>query len=267
MEKLTVLQLSKRTGLSRTQIYYLKRHKKINIINGKIDLNKAMPAIVELVDKKSNKDNEVNFKQILNLLISQNISLQTQLNFALEREKEYLAELIIYRQHYAQKTVQNPPKFEGNTQIELENNVVDTNENYQNQMQSKIENQASLESCQSINKETKLASEAGPSPLPTKSLQNEMILSESKSWDTRPKNESTEQNAGALIDTHIPTQNETKLRLNKNTKKTSTAQVVKRTAKNISIIPTPCKSDRTPINKSIEDQDKIDKKDHHNYEQ
>ncbi|MCU4492222.1 hypothetical protein KTI63_07005 [Acinetobacter guillouiae] len=267
MEKLTVLQLSKRTGLSRTQIYYLKRHEKINIINGKIDLNEAMPAIVELLDKKSNKDNEITFKQILNLLISQNILLQTQLNLAHEREKAYLTELTCYRQSLAPKTTPHPPIIEGHTQALLENNGFDSDENSHKPIQSKSENQASLESCQSINKETKLASEAGPSPLPTKSLQNEMILSESKSWDTRPKNESTEQNAGALIDTHIPTQNETKLRLNKNTKKTSTAQVVKRTAKNVSIIPTPCKSDRTPINKSIEDQDKIDKKDHHNYEQ
>ncbi|MDC5506836.1 hypothetical protein ACT4X4_10380 [Acinetobacter baumannii] len=62
MEKLTVLQLSKRTGLSRTQIYYLERQNKINIINGKIDLEEAMPAIIELLDKKSNKGSETNFK-------------------------------------------------------------------------------------------------------------------------------------------------------------------------------------------------------------
>ena len=267
MEKLTVLQLSKRTGLSRTQIYYLKRHKKINIINGKIDLNEAMPAIVELVDKKSNKDNEINFKQILNLLISQNISLQTQLNFAHEREKDYLAELTIYRQHYAQKTVQNPPKFEGNTQIELENNVVDTNENYQNQMQSKIENQAHLKSCQSTKQEIESMNEAGNSPLPTESIHNEISLSKSKSCDTESKNESTEQNACALVGIPIPPQDDTKLLLNKNRQEKPTASVVKRITKNVLIIPTPCKSDRTPINKSIEDQDNIDKKDHHNYEQ
>lgn len=97
MEKLTVLQLSKRTGLSRTQIYYLEKNNKINIINGKIDLNDAMPAIIELLEKKSNKDNEVNFKHILNLLISQNISLQAQLERAKEHEKNLNDELTYYR--------------------------------------------------------------------------------------------------------------------------------------------------------------------------
>lgn len=267
MEKLTVLQLSKRTGLSRTQIYHLQTKNKLKIINGKIDFEEAMPAIIELLDKKSNKDSEINFKQILNLLISQNISLQTQLNLAHEREKNYLAELTIYRQHYAQKTVQNPPKFKGNTQIELENNVVDTNENYQNQMQSKIENQAHLKSCQSNNEEIKSVNEAGLSPLPTKSIFNEMTLPKSKSWDTGSKCESTEQNAGALIGIPIPSQDETKTLLNKNRQKKPTAPVIKRITKNVLIISTPCKSDSPPINKSIEDQDNIDKKDHHNYEQ
>ncbi|MBJ9947600.1 hypothetical protein I5729_00520 [Acinetobacter bereziniae] len=267
MEKLTVLQLSKRTGLSRTQIYHLQTKNKLKIINGKIDFEEAMPAIIELLDKKSNKDSEINFKQILNLLISQNISLQTQLNFAHEREKEYLAELTIYRQHYAQKTVQNPPKFKGNTQIELENNVVDTNENYQNQMQSKIENQAHLKSYQSINKQTKSVNEVESKPTSTESIYNEMNLPESKSLDTRPKNESTEQNAGALIRRTIPTQDDTKLLLNIKRQRKPKAQLVKLRTKNVSIIPTSHKSDSTLINKSIADQDSLDKKDHHDYEQ
>ncbi|MDN8269293.1 hypothetical protein QZK22_15985 [Acinetobacter baumannii] len=97
MEKLTVLQLSKRTGLSRTQIYYLERQNKINIINGKIDLEEAMPAIIELLDKKSNKGSEINFKQILNLLISQNIYLQEQLERAKNHEKNLNDELAYYR--------------------------------------------------------------------------------------------------------------------------------------------------------------------------
>ncbi|MCW1498702.1 hypothetical protein [Acinetobacter baumannii] len=97
MEKLTVLQLSKRTGLSRTQIYYLERQNKINIINGKIDLEEAMPAIIELLDKKSNKGSETNFKQILNLLISQNIYLQEQLERAKNHEKNLNDELAYYR--------------------------------------------------------------------------------------------------------------------------------------------------------------------------
>lgn len=97
MEKLTVLQLSKRTGLSRTQIYYLERQNKINIINGKIDLEEAMPAIIELLDKKSNKGSETNFKQILNLLISQNIYLQEQLERAKNHEKNLNDELAYFR--------------------------------------------------------------------------------------------------------------------------------------------------------------------------
>ncbi|MGQ1380960.1 hypothetical protein ACT43R_04260 [Acinetobacter baumannii] len=97
MEKLTVLQLSKQTGLSRTQIYYLERQNKINIINGKIDLEEAMPAIIELLDKKSNKGSETNFKQILNLLISQNIYLQEQLERAKNHEKNLNDELAYYR--------------------------------------------------------------------------------------------------------------------------------------------------------------------------
>lgn len=97
MEKLTVLQLSKRTGLSRTQIYYLERQNKIKIINGKIDLEEAMPAIIELLDKKSNKGSETNFKQILNLLISQNIYLQEQLERAKNHEKNLNDELAYYR--------------------------------------------------------------------------------------------------------------------------------------------------------------------------
>lgn len=97
MEKLTVLQLSKRTGLSRTQIYYLERNNKIKIINGKIDLEEAMPAIIELLDKKLNKDSEINFKQVLNLLISQNIYLQEQLERAKNHEKNLNGELAYYR--------------------------------------------------------------------------------------------------------------------------------------------------------------------------
>jgi hypothetical protein len=163
-----------------------------------------MPAIIELLDKKSNKDSEINFKQILKLLISQNISLQTQLNFAHEREKEYLVELTIYRQHYAQKTVQNPLKSEGYIQVGQGKDISDPDEISQYPIQSKIENQAQLESFQSTKQEIESINEAGNSPIPTESIHNQITLPESKSWDTRPKYESAEQNAGALIGTPIP---------------------------------------------------------------
>ncbi|WP_228156344.1 hypothetical protein [Acinetobacter seifertii] len=83
-------------ALQNTDLLFRKNNK-INIINGKIDLNDAMPAIIELLDKKTNKDNEVNFKQILNLLISQNIFLQEQLERAKEHEKNLNDELTYYR--------------------------------------------------------------------------------------------------------------------------------------------------------------------------
>lgn len=211
MEKLTVLQLSKRTGLSRTQIYYLRRNNKINIINGKIDLEKAMPAIIELIDKKSNKDSEVNFKQILNLLISQNISLQAQLNLAHEREKAYLTELASYQQNLVQKNALQPPTVEGNTQTGLENDGVDTGENSLNKMESESETQTPLESCQSITKETKSANETEGYPTPAESIKSEKNLPESESEDaglTKPEKEITEQNEDALVGTSSPFQDD-----------------------------------------------------------
>jgi|GEM_PF-6964217 len=96
-----------------------------------------------------------------------------------------------------------------------------------------------------------------------------MILSESEKGlpiYARQKKEITEQKDDAVIGTLLPTEDGTKLPLNKNTKKMPTAHVVKQTAKNVLIIPTPCKSDRTPINKSITDQDNLDKKDQYDYE-
>jgi len=97
MEKVTVLQLSRRTGLSRTQIYYLKKKNKINIIDGKIDLDEAMPAITQLLGKKNKENDEIGFKQILNILVLQNISLQEQLEKAKKHEKNLNDELTYYR--------------------------------------------------------------------------------------------------------------------------------------------------------------------------
>lgn len=267
MKKVTVIELSEQTGFTRSQIYYLnKTHKLINI-EGKINLEDALRIITTLKIKKTKITNEENFRQILNMLNLQNITLQKQLDLAHEREKYYLAELANYRQNLDSKTSPLPPNVEGNTQTLLENNVVDTVENSRKPMQLGSEYHVRLDSYQTNNEEIKSVNEAGLPQLPTKSIYNEMILPETKSWDNDSKNRSTEKNDDAVIGTPFPIQDKTKSLLNKIRQKKPTAQVVKRTNKNISIIPTSCKSDRTPINKSIEDQDKIDKKDRHNYGQ
>lgn len=227
MEKLTVLQLSKRTGLSRTQIYYLQTKNKLKIINGKINFNEALPAIIELLDKKSNKDSEVNFKQILNLLISQNISLQTQLNLAHEREKAYLTELASYRQNLAQETTPQPSTDESNTQAELENNGVHTDENALNKMEAESETQTPTESCQSINKEM------------------------------------TEQNDEALIGISLPNQDDMKPLLQLNRHKKSSLIVTKGApAKCINLVENTNK--RKPRNSQpVTDQEELNIEGHH----
>ncbi len=270
MEKLTVLQLSKRTGLSRTQIYHLQTKNKIKIINGKIDFEAALPAIIELLDKKSNKDIEVNFKQILNILISQNISLQTQLNLAHEREKAYLIELASYRQNLAQETILLSSTDESNTQAELENDGVDTDENALNKMEAESETQTPTESCQSINKETKSGNEAESDPTARESIYNEMTLPESESRDTgltRSEKEMTEQNKDALIGTSIPNQDNSEPLLNLKRRTLSSAQVVKRVYKNVSIPLTARNPNHKPTNETIADQEELNKEDHHDPEQ
>lgn len=264
MKKLTVLQLSKQTGLSRTQIYYLERQNKINIINGKIDLEEAMPAIIELLDKKSNKDSEVNFKQILNLLISQNISLQTQLNLAHEREKAYLTELASSRQNLAQETALQSSTDESNTQAELENDGVDTDENSLNKMEAESETQAPVESHQNIHKETESANETESHPTSTESIRNDMTLPESESGDaglTGQEKEKTEQNDDALIGTSLPKQN---LVLKRRTH--STAPIAKRTksAKSIYINLTSKMQKVAPsTSQPVTDQEDLNKENHH----
>ncbi|MCH7391172.1 hypothetical protein [Acinetobacter dispersus] len=266
MEKLTVLQLSKQTGLSRTQIYYLKSQNKINIINGKIDLNEAMPAIIELLDKKTNKDSEINFKQILNLLISQNILLQTQLHLAHEREKLYLTKLASYQQNLSPKTVSQSPTVEGNAQAELEYNVDEDIES-QNQMESERSNQAPLESYQSINKETSSLNEVESHSISTESIYNAMTSPESESGDTewiKQKKEMVEQNHDALIGTLLPNQDKIELLLNLKRQRKSTAQVVKVTAKKVSIPLTARNPNRKPTNEKIADKDDLNKENHRN---
>lgn len=266
MEKLTVLQLSKRTGLSRTQIYHLKTKNKLKIINGKIDFEEAMPAIIELLDKKSNKDSEVNFKQILNLLISQNISLQTQLNLAHEREKAHLTELASYRQNLVPKIALQPPTDERNTQAERENDGVDTGENSRNLIQSKNGNQTPLELCQNIHKETKSASESTPSPVPTKSIYNEMTLPESENGDTGPQKESNEQNDDALVDKTLLNQDDTtepSLNLKRHRKQiVPTSKSGKAIFINV-VIPPNRKKSASPTTQSMTDQEDLNNVKHH----
>lgn len=269
MEKLTVLQLSKRTGLSRTQIYHLQTKNKLKIINGKINFNEAMPAIIELLDKKSNKDSEVNFKQILNLLISQNISLQTQLNLAHEREKAYLTELASSRHNLAQETALQPPIDESDIQAELENDGVDTDENALNKMEAESETQASMESCQSINKETKSGNEAESHPTSTESIRNDMTLPESESGEaglTKQEKEMTEQNEDALIDTSSPNQDDIKPLLELNRHKKSSVIVSKGApAKCINLVEnTNRRKSRT--GQPMTDQEDLNKEDHHDPE-
>lgn len=270
MEKLTVLQLSKRTGLSRTQIYHLQTKNKLKIINGKIDFNEAMPAIIELLDKKSKKDSEVNFKQILNLLISQNISLQTQLNLAHEREKAYLTELASYRQNLVQETAPQPSIDESDIQAKLENDGVDTDENALNKMESESETQTPTESCQSINKETKSGNEAESQPTPTESIYNEMALPESESGDaglTRQEKERTEQNDDVFIGTSLPNQEDIKPLLQLNRHKKSSLIVTKGApAKCINLVENTNK--RKPRNgQPVTDQEELNKVNHHDPEQ
>lgn len=164
MKLVTVIELSEQTDLTRSLIYYL--NKKHNLINseGKINLKDALQIITALKIKKTKTTNEETFRQILNMLHLQNITLQKQLDLAYEREKNYLAELARYRQNLPKKTTLHSPTVESNTQTVLENNGVDKDENSQKPMQSESENQAPLESCQSINKETKSASEVLPTP-------------------------------------------------------------------------------------------------------
>ncbi|MDC5024960.1 hypothetical protein OHW20_07890 [Acinetobacter baumannii] len=268
MEKLTVLQLSKRTGLSRTQIYHLQTKNKLKIINGKIDLKEAMPAIIELLDKKSNKDSEINFKQILNLLISQNISLQTQLNLAHEREKAYLTELASSRQNLAQETALQPPIDESGIQAELENDGVDTDDNALNKMEAESETQAPVESRQNIYKETRSANATESHPISTESIRNDMTLPESESGDaglTKQEKEKTEQNADVLIGTSLPNRNDKKqnLKLKRHTR--STARIAKKTkpAKPIYINLIPKMQKVTlSTDQPITDQDNLNNKDH-----
>lgn len=268
MKKVTVIELSEQTGLTRSQIYYLNRTHKLINLEGKINLEDALRIITTLNIKKIKPTDDKKFRHILNILHLQNIALQKQLDLAHEREKNYLAELASYRQNLAPKTTLHPPTFEGDKQALLENNGVDTDENSQKSMQSESEYQICLDSHQSINKQTKSVSEVESNPISTESIYNEMTLPESKNWDTRPKNESTEKSDGAVNGTLFPTCDDTKLLLNKNRQEKPTAQLAKTNSAKL-IYPNPIQTKQKvglPTDQLITDQDNLYKKDPHDYE-
>ncbi|MGB9038490.1 MAG: hypothetical protein WCC23_08265 [Acinetobacter calcoaceticus] len=270
MKLVTVIELSKQTGLTRSQIYYL--NKEHNLINskGKINLEDALNIITALKIKKTKITNDENFRHILNMLHLQIITLQKQLDLANEREKTYLTELASYRQHLLSKITNNESTHESDAQIEIKSNGVDTDENALNKMEAESETQAPTESCQSINKETKSGNEAESHPTSTESIRNEMTLPESESGDTgltRSEKEMTEQNEDAPIGTSLPNQDDIKPLLQLNRHKKSSVIVTKGTpAKCINLVENTNK--RKPRNSQpVTDQEDLNKEDHHDPEQ
>ena len=181
MKLVTVIELSKQTGLTRSQIYYLnKEHNFINL-EGKIDLEKALNIITTLKIKKTKITNGENFRQILNILHLQIIALQKQLDLANEREKNYIDELASYRQRLLSKITNHESTHENDVQIELENNGVDTGENSRNQIEFESETQAPIRVMRNIHKEMESVNEVESHPISTESIYNEMTLPESES--------------------------------------------------------------------------------------
>ncbi|MDR6798347.1 hypothetical protein [Acinetobacter calcoaceticus] len=270
MKLVTVIELSKQTGLTRSQIYYLNKEHNLLNSDGKINLEDALNIITALKIKKAKITNEENFRQILNMLHLQNIALQKQLDLANEREKNYIAELANYRQHLLLKITKNSSIHESDAQTELENSGFDTDRNYRKPMQFESENQASRESCQSINKETKSTNEIESHPISTESIRNEMTLPASESGETgliRSEKEISERNHDALIGTPLPNQNDKNQNPILKRRTHSTAQVVKGTSKSVSISLTARNPNSKPANEKIAGQDDLNKKDHHDSEQ
>ena len=272
MKELTVIELSEQSGLTRSQIYHLnKKHNLINL-NKKINYKYAFPIIAALTIKKAKKANEKNFRQILNMLILQNTALQKQLNLANEREKTHLSELTSYQQNLTQKPSLTPPIDQGNAQSALENDLNNIGENSQNPMQSESEMSAPNESRNGGNTETESANETDTQPRPTASFNNEMILSESDTSDGEPsrqKNEVIEKKENAFLSSPPSSQNDgIQLQSPNKRKKVATLKPVQ-IPKNISVTKRKPnannQSEREPENESIADQDKVNKKDHHDY--
>lgn len=208
MKKVTVIELSELTGLSRSKIYYLKKIGKLMISDGKINYEDALQVITSLATKKTKITNQENFRHILNMIHLQNITLQKQLDLAYEREKTYLSELASYRQSLLQKPALPPFLDENDSQEGLGNDLDSIDENSLNLMQPESENHTPTESCQGINEKTQSTNEVGPHVPPTAPLQNEMTLSETESGETastEQKKEAIEQKDNAR-GTQSPTQ-------------------------------------------------------------
>ena len=241
-------------------------------LNKKINYEDALPIITALTIKKAKKANEKNFRQILNMLILQNTALQKQLNLANEREKTHLSELTSYQQNLTQKPSLTPPIDQGNAQSALENDLNNIGENSQNPMQSESEMSAPNESRNGGNTETESANETDTQPRPTASFNNEMILSESDTSDGEPsrqKNEVIEKKENTFLSSPPSSQNNSKQLQSPNKRKIEAAILPIRIPKNISVTKRKPnannQSEREPENESIADQDKVNKKDHHDY--
>ncbi|MDR2250670.1 hypothetical protein [Acinetobacter sp.] len=97
-----------------------------------------------------------------------------------------------------------------------------------------------------------------------------MTLPKSESGDTgltQPKKEMTEQNDDALIDTPLPNRDNKKPMLNLNRQRKPTAQIAKRTTKNVSIPLAAHNPNCTPMNETATDKENLDQKEYHDYEQ
>ena len=272
MKELTVIELSEQTGLTRSQIYHLnKKHNFINL-NKKINYEYALPIITALTIKKAKKANEKNFRQILNMLILQNSALQKQLNLACEREKNYLSELTSYQQSLAQKTTTIPSIDQGNAQSALENDLNNIDENSRKLIPSENGVCVPNESCNGDNTEKESANETCIQPLPKIFIQNESILSESNMSDgesSGQKNEVIEKKENTFLSSPPSSQNNSKQLQSPNKRKIEAAILPIRIPKNISVTKRKPnannQSEREPENESIADQDKVNKKDHHDY--
>ncbi|WP_332606081.1 hypothetical protein [Acinetobacter sp. ESBL14] len=199
MKELTVIQFSKQTGIARSKIYYQIKMNKLKLNKGKINYEDALQLFNSKELEKHNTVHDIDIKHIFNILTLQNLNLQRQLDLAYEREKNYLAELTTYRQHLLLKSTLNTPENESDIQAKPENSLTDRDEGPQKHMQFEWDNQVTLDSCQSITRET---------------------------------NPINEQNQDALIGTHLPNQDEREQLLDLKRNKKSTAQVATRKSKN-----------------------------------
>lgn len=269
MKELTVIELSEQTGLTRSQIYHLnKKHNFINL-NKKINYEYALPIITALTIKKAKKENEKNFRPILNMLILQNSALQKQLNLACERDKTHLSELTSCQQSLAQKTTTIPSIDLGNAQSALENDLNNIDKNSRKLIQSENGVCVPNESCNGDNTEKESANETGIQPLPKTPIRNESIFSESNTSDGEPsrqKNEVIEKNEITQLDTPTLTRNNTQPSLAPKIRKIEVNILPRQIPKNISVtirkLNINKQNEQAPKNESVVNQGKVNKNDH-----